>query len=149
MVIVVVGVTCLSTLIKYVDYKNRESEFKTSAQNDVISVNDIRDIASKEYEAIKSSGFDFAVIEDSTQALAIEALFNEEIETYGVYFDRNNYVFMKERYNVRSHILWVTYEDGEVKTDIKNTGNKSAVQFIYEEYGILRSPFYSNWDGTK
>lgn len=140
---------CLSTMIKYMDYKDKEDEFKVSKLNEVISVQDIKNIAKAEYETVQEYGFDFAVVDNSTQSLAIEALYDEEISAYGQWFDRNNYLFMKERYNIRPEILFVSYENGEVKAEIKKTGNKSAIQYLYDEYGILRCPTYQKWNGTK
>lgn len=69
----------MSAFIKYVDYKRRESEFKTSNLNVIISVQEIKSLVQQEYNAMIENGCNFAIVPNSTHSLALQALYDGDV----------------------------------------------------------------------
>lgn len=80
--LVAIIVVFMSIFIKYVDYKSRESAFKTSNLNTIISVQELKNYVQQEYRIMIENGCDFALVPHSTHALALQALYNGKVTAY-------------------------------------------------------------------
>lgn len=148
-ILLILAIGC-SWLIKYMDYHHRVDEFKESELNAIISVEALKNICQEEYHMMKQYNCDFVVVPHTVHSLGLVALYDEDVVAWGKGgIDRNNYLFMKERYKIREQFLEITYQEGQLQGTIKYTGNRSVIQYLYDEYGITRSPLYEAWDGKR
>ena len=85
----------------------------------------------------------------SSHSIALQALYDGDVMAWAGGIDRNTYVFLNERKTIREEVLWLRFENGLCIAEFKNTDNRNVIQYLYEEYGIIRSPIYTNWDGRK
>lgn len=149
--VVLATVILFTFYAKYSSLMLRWEDFVTDDfYHTVESTDTVEYRAQAQYELFKNSGCDFVVVPNESDSAALAALYNEEVACWGPIHDRNNYVFMKERYKERDSFLFIVSEGPSFKGEIVETGGRSVMEFLAEEpeyYGGFRSEFYSNWDG--